>query len=340
MKILLVGVDQVPHLGRSFRLALDQLGHNVTLVDERRAFTLLDRRPIRPLVWMLLGKKPAGYWMFNNELLRMVVYFKPEIVLVIKGSYVSPAMLQNIRQRTGAVLVNYSTDHPFNPIVSTKFIRDSLPLWDVYATPRRATIPQLQAQCRGRVMYMPFGYDPTLHYPEPNISPNETAQWSSDVTFLGGCDRDRVPFLDPLASDETLNVSLYGGYYNYTPALKRRHRGLVYGRAYRLVLSTTKIALCLVRQANQDGHVMRTFEIPACGAFMLAERTDEHQELFVEDQEASFFSSPEEMLDKAKYYVTHRAERERIARAGYKRVTNGSTRYLDRLQNLLEQVLR
>lgn len=339
MKILLAGIDKVPHLGRSFRLALEQLGHIVTVVDERRAFTLLDRRPMRRLVWKVLGERPAGYWNFNHEFLKRSIHFKPDLILAVKGSYISPAILRSVRERTGAVLVNYSTDHPFNPAVSTRFVVDALPLWDVYVTPRRATIPHLQTYCKGCVIYLPFGYDPTLHYPEPTLSPNEVVQWGSDVAFLGGCDRDRVPFLDPLASDQTLDVSLYGQYYHYTPALRRRRRGLAYGRAYRLVLSATKVALCFVRRANQDGHVMRTFEIPACGAFMLVERTDEHQELFAEDREAVFFSTPDEMLDKARFYVANSAERERIALAGYRQVTGGRNTYEDRLRDLLRQVV-
>lgn len=131
------------------------------------------------------------------------------------------------------------------------------------------------------------------------------------------------------------------------------------GRDYRLALGGAKIALCLLRaklQANRDRHVMRTFvirtleipardrhvmrtfEIPACGAFMLAERTDEHLELFEENREAAYFGSVEELLDKVRYYLSHEDERQRIAKAGYRRVTAGRHTYLDRLKEILDQV--
>jgi spore maturation protein CgeB len=135
-----------------------------------------------------------------------------------------------------------------------------------------------------------------------------------------------------------MEVSFYGHNYGFTPALKSRHRGLVYGRPYRLVISATSVAICIVRRANSDGHVMRTFEIPACGAFQLAERTDEHESMFEEDREAAFFASPEELLDKAKFYARHDAVRRTIAERGYSRVTSSSNTYADRVAELLRNI--
>ena len=103
-----------------------------------------------------------------------------------------------------------------------------------------------------------------------------------------------------------------------------------------MALSGAKIAPCLVRRANRDGHVMRSFEVPACCTFMLAERTEEHLELFEEGKEAAYFSSPEQLVEKVRYYLTQEKERKRMAEAAYRKVTSGKHTYKDRLENILQ----
>ena len=71
---------------------------------------------------------------------------------------------------------------------------------------------------------------------------------------------------------------------------------------------------------------------------MLAERTDEHRRLFAEGQEAEFFSDPPEMLEKIHHYLDHAEERERIARAGYRRCIEGGYSFDVRMQEIVEKL--
>jgi spore maturation protein CgeB len=82
----------------------------------------------------------------------------------------------------------------------------------------------------------------------------------------------------------------------------------------------------------------RSFEIPACGAFMLAERTKEHLELFKEEKEAEFFFSRKELVEKVHYYLEHPQKRKDIAAAGRKRCVNSGYSFQDRLKDILEKV--
>ena len=93
---------------------------------------------------------------------------------------------------------------------------------------------------------------------------------------------------------------------------------MVRGRDFRVALGSTKIAVNLIRRGNRDDHVMRTFEAPACGAFVLNERTPEHLALLEEDRDAAYFSCEAELVDKVRYYLPKERERERIRQSGYR----------------------
>jgi hypothetical protein len=111
-----------------------------------------------------------------------------------------------------------------------------------------------------------------------------------------------------------------------------------YGETYVRIICSFDVNLAFLNKRNRDRQTTRSIEIPACGAFMLAERTEEHLALFEEGQEAEFFGSDEEMIDKAKYYLEHPQQRQRIAEAGRRRCVTGGYSYLERLRYCLERV--
>ncbi len=111
------------------------------------------------------------------------------------------------------------------------------------------------------------------------------------------------------------------------------------GYDYAKGLCATLINLCFLRKMNRDLQTDRTMEIPACGAFMLAERTEEHSRLFKEDKEAVYFNSNEELLAKVRYYLKHEHERQAIAHAGRERYLTSGYSHHDRLRFMLEQVI-
>ncbi|NQU82346.1 MAG: glycosyltransferase [Parcubacteria group bacterium] len=69
---------------------------------------------------------------------------------------------------------------------------------------------------------------------------------------------------------------------------------------------------------------LREFEAPMCGAIHIVNRSPELQEYFEEDREMIFYSSFEELLDKAKYYLDPAREtaRYQIRKAARKRAKN------------------
>jgi hypothetical protein len=338
MRILLFDTTAYYPSSPLFLEALEQFSHergfDYEFVDESSFVgsggTLLHRISHR-----VLGSSPPGHRALNRALIEHARRFRPELVLICKGSNVCPATLACIKDETGAVLVNYATDDPFNPVVNSRDLVESVPLYDLYACTKRSIMADVRRAGCSEVVYVPFGYKPSVHFPERPATSEEAERFHLDMVFIGGGDSDRFHYLRTLVrAIPTLQLHLYGGYWDRDPVLARYHRGFTFGRGFRLAVGGAKIALNLVRRANRDGHVMRTFEIPACGGFMLAERTEEHLEVFAEDLESAYFDSVDELVDKARYYLAYPTERRRIAAAGHCRVTNGGHTYGHRLAQI------
>jgi hypothetical protein len=244
MKILLIGNSAPSHLGGAYHRALLSLGFDVCFVDELAAFGWWDRQAFSSFLQRIRGRLPSRVAVFNQLVLGAARQYSPDLVLSVKGSYLTPETIGELKQTSRALLVNYSTDNPFNPAASTPYIRNSLPLWDIYVTPRAHTIRELEQYCKGAILYMAFGYDPEFHFPEHQISPEEFSRFASDLVFIGTCDRDRVEILRFLATQD-FSVRLVGGgrRYRLIRDLRRRHSGPVTGRDYRLAMNCSKIVL-------------------------------------------------------------------------------------------------
>jgi spore maturation protein CgeB len=233
-------------------------------------------------------------------------------------------------------VVNYATDDPFNDRNADGWLRAAIPEYDVYACTKRAIITDVRAAGCDRTPFVKFAYNPDLHFPEQAASRLETDAFESDVAFVGTADPDRLPYLDALLSIGGLRLALYGAYWNRHPERFRRlAKGEANGRDYRLALSGTKIALGLLRAANRDGHTMRTFEIPACGAFLCAQRTEEHEEIFNDGAQAVFFNDPDDLKTKVVRYLSDDVGRRLISQSGFQAVVGGSHTYADRIAEMV-----
>lgn len=332
MRVLLVDTTMYAPTTPLFGEALASSKHEVSLFDEARYF---DRRSlVDRIAYRALGRRPITYWAFNSSLVGAAKELRPDVVFVSKGAHVAAKALLSMKEATDAVLINYSTDDPFCRANSTPDLIRAIPHYDLYATPRLANMEDLRRAGAKHVTHTHFAYHPNNHFPE-HPSGAEAERFASDVVFVGGADDDRVPYFDAISEIPNIKLALYGGYWTNHPRLRRYAKGFARGRDYRFALCGAKMSIGLVRRANRDGHVMRSFEVPACGTFMLAERTTEHCELFDEDKEAAYFDSREELVDKVRYYLSHDTERERIAAAGHRRVTAYRNTYADRFEELI-----
>ncbi len=140
-----------------------------------------------------------------------------------------------------------------------------------------------------------------------------------------------------------LRVKIWGRGWGRYAALHRWAAPLVQGEGiwgadYTRALCSASIGLGLLSKLIPETSTTRTFEIPACGAFLLAERTDEHLGFFVEGAEAEFFGSDDELVAKATRYLAHPADRLRVAAAGRERCLASGYSNHDTLRRVLAEI--
>jgi hypothetical protein len=140
-------------------------------------------------------------------------------------------------------------------------VSSALPAYDAVFTARHANIEDFRSCGVRNIHYLPFAYDPDVHRPWPENMP---AGAPSDVLFVGGCDGDRLPLISAII-DAGLDVALFGGYWNRHSKTRSHWRGIADQDTIRAASAATRVCLCLVRRANRDGHVMRSFEAAAIG---------------------------------------------------------------------------
>lgn len=100
------------------------------------------------------------------------------------------------------------------------------------------------------------------------------------------------------------------------------------------VYYSSKINLNITLRSIASGIPARVFDVMSVGGFMLSNWQAEIPEMFVEDQEIVTYKTPEELIDKANYYLKHEDRRIRISVNGYRKVKEQHT-YEHRLDKII-----
>jgi spore maturation protein CgeB len=328
--IVIVGNDGGTNVGASFLSAAKQSRECVRFCDARTASA--GPRALRAVAWHLGGHRPPRLSRFSADVARVCRTYKPRVLLTTGLAPVSAHDLAEIGA-LGVRRVNYLTDDPWNPAFSANWFFKALPNYDRVLSVRRANIHDLRSLGCRRVDYLPFAYDDGLFGSD---APATAEQAHFDTVFAGGADRDRIPFIKTLL-ESGLRVALVGDYWDRFAETRGRGLGHLPPIELREVTRRSKTAICLVRRANRDGHVMRSFEIPAIGTCMLAEDTSEHRDLFGNEGEAVlYFQTPREMIRKLNWVLSNDQKRNRMACSANAAVRGGANTYADRLRTILD----
>lgn len=247
-----------------------------------------------------------------------------DCVWVDKGILVAPKTILYMKNKyPHAVFIHYSPDDMLNKQNQTREYLSSIPLYDLHVTTKSYNVEELKQIGAKDVLFVDNAFEPTVHKKMP-LDQAELKKYGSSVSFIGAFEKERAESIEFLAQ-KGIKIKVWGrSWYKKinSPNISVVPQEL-FGEAYSKVLNATDINLCFLRKVNRDLQTTRSIEIPACGGFMLAERTAEHQRLFNEGVEADFFSSDQELLEKVIFYEEHSSARQRIAAAGHQKCLDG-----------------
>jgi hypothetical protein len=334
--LVIVGNPGPEHVGHHLLTAAREIGLPVSLCDSGQAYQAPGA--VAKLNWMFRGHRPSRLGSFSRSVLRECTASGATSLITTGLAPVNAETIAVLGGHSGGhtmARINFLTDDPWNPAHAAPWFMRALPRYDFVFSPRRANLADLRAAGCTNVSYLPFGYAPAIHFPEPPASPAEAQQYDSDVVFAGGADSERLPYMAALIR-AGIRLALYGGYWGNHPETRAFSRGHASAPVLRKAVGGARIALCLVRRANRDGHAMRTFELAAMGACVLAEDTEEHREILGPDgTSAVYFRSPEEMVGKTRELLTDEGLRGRMALAVRQRILATGNTYRDRLVAML-----
>jgi spore maturation protein CgeB len=317
-------------------LALDTAPPQVSVNESRfiiRAINKLYRMGVHNL-------RARDFAKINPTIINCLEDHELDMLWIDKGMTIEEATLLRVRvQQPDCKIIGYSPDDMAARHNQSKQFLQSLGQYDVYFTTKSYGVEGLKKLGCNRVEFIGNAFDPSLHK-QFTLSEVEQQNFGGKVGFIGAWEQERANSIYSIAKAE-IRLRVWGQGWE---RCRLRHPKMVlekkplWASDYAKAICSFDINLCFLRKINRDKQTTRSIEIPACGAFMLAERTDEHLALFREGVEAEFFSSNDELLDKIKYYIDHADERKRIAAAGRERCLKSGYSNHDRLRQMLDLI--
>ncbi|GAB2694253.1 spore maturation protein cgeB [Paenibacillus thermoaerophilus] len=281
----------------------------------------------------------------KQDLVGAVLRERPDLVICLDGIAMDLKQIDRIRS-AGFRTAVWLTDDPYFTDVTSKI---ALHFDYVFTLELNCVEFYKQIGCP-QVHYLPLAADTAMFRPrrvEPGLR--------RDVSFIGSGYWNRVRAIDAVSPYlAAKRVRFVGQWWNRLRSYKRFARDIELNR-WLLPQDTaaayngSKIVLNIHRahdDASYNNNRLlipavspnpRTFEIAACGAFQLTDVREDIVRFYVPGEEIVTYQSPEDMVAKIEYYLTHESERREIAIRALRKTLEQHT-YPKRLAELLRIV--
>lgn len=251
----------------------------------------------------------------NQRLMEQARQFKPDVLWMVGDNRViTPETLTSIKRDTQCRIV-YSTG--VSPIVfSLPIERAAARLYDLvlvndyYHGIQWLELGAAQMEC------LPISAcNPAFHRPY-ELTPQQRQDYTCDIAFVGTLIPNHLYSLRVKALEALKDFNLGIWSVHDVPAsLKRHFRGYALGEDMLEVFSAAKLTINVHGDFMRYGGNMRLFEAAGVGILQLADDLPGTHQWFTEGETIVTFRDMDDLRAKAAYYLSHDAERERLAQA-------------------------
>lgn len=276
------------------------------------------------------SRQPSiGVSRWNRRLVVLANAWSPDVMVVFKGMSVTAEALA----ACPGIKVHYHPDDSSNVYNRSAVYDEAEAHYDLHVTTKRVNVEELRSRGVREVLWVPCAYDRDWHWPVPH-------RQKYVVGFIGTRRSDRADLVRAVAHRWRKQFLLVGAKWRREPTLLRLATvaGPQYAADLALTVSAAPVQLGLLNSDNRDQHTCRSYEVPASGGVLIAERTIEHTEMLEDGIEALFFVAQEEMMEHVTRLEQDPRRARRIAEAAAARIRGGRNTYEDRWQTITQEL--
>lgn len=328
-RILFVGDDWYGSNATSLRNAWLRLGCEVVTVNTASLSDPVGN--LRRRVWKRAAR--ASYddmasRRIDDAVRRELLTSRFDVLVAFKALCLSASLLESI----SCPRVHYHPDDSTNPEHRSAIFDQAEPYYDLHITTKSFNVAEIEQRARRPAAFVWCAYDREWHCPVE-------VQKDHMVGFIGTRRPDREDLLRAVSRAFPGKFLVCGSGWASLRGLEDATVAPgAFGRAFSEAASRAPIQLGLLNSDNRDLHTCRSFEVPAAGALIVAERTSEHEAMFVDRVEALMFDGQAELVDLLQMLERSPETASSIRAAGHRRITEGSNSYDDRAVQILDLV--
>lgn len=290
--------------------------HNIKLQNQG----LIERIKSLPYLYKFLGKPN---WI-QTIIFEQTKFYRPNVVYMQDLSVLNPSVLKEIKKNVKLLVGQIAS-----PLPEDKYLN----CYDLILTSFPHYVDKLR-KTGIKSEYFKIGFEHTVS----KLFENRDRIYN--VVFIGSFSpyhQEGTKTLEKVATEIPIHV--WGNGINFlspNSPLRKYYHGEAWGKDMYRILSQSKIVINRhIKVAQNYANNMRMYETTGMGAMLITDHKENLNDLFTVGKEVISYSNTSDLIKKIRYYLSHDAERAKIAKAGQNKTLKDHT-YKQRMKELLK----